>query len=186
VPAGTARLRITLSASHSAADVARLLETNRARRASTAQGGRMTGIADRPERFACFITGTDTGVGKTHATATLLHALHGAGYSTVGMKPIAAGGEWLDDQWQNDDVDQLRAAGSVIVPQEEMCPFFFARRYRRTWPPRSKARALRPSRFAMHSSRCVSAPRPWWSKAWAASSCRSTWAPRAGTRRTWP
>ena len=75
----------------------------------------MTGIADRPERFACFITGTDTGVGKTHATATLLHALHGAGYSTVGMKPIAAGGEWLDDQWQNDDVDQLRAAGSVIV-----------------------------------------------------------------------
>jgi dethiobiotin synthetase len=112
----------------------------------------MTGIADRPERFACFITGTDTGVGKTHATATLLHALHGAGYSTVGMKPIAAGGEWLDDQWQNDDVDQLRAAGSVIVPQEEMCPFFFARRYRRTWPPRSKARALRPSRFAMHSS----------------------------------
>ena len=85
----------------------------------------MTGIADRPERFACFITGTDTGVGKTHATATLLHALHGAGYSTVGMKPIAAGGEWLDDQWQNDDVDQLRAAGSVIVPQEEMCPFFF-------------------------------------------------------------
>ena len=82
-------------------------------------------IANKPERFACFVTGTDTGVGKTHATATLLHALHGAGYSTVGMKPVAAGGEWLDDRWQNDDVDQLRAAGSVIVPQEEMCPFFF-------------------------------------------------------------
>ena len=85
----------------------------------------MTVIANRPERFACFITGTDTGVGKTHATATLLHALHEAGYSTVGMKPVAAGGEWLDDHWQNDDVDQLRAAGSVIVPQEEMRPFFF-------------------------------------------------------------
>ncbi|GAA0831760.1 MAG: dethiobiotin synthase [Cupriavidus sp.] len=82
-------------------------------------------IANRPDRFACFVTGTDTGVGKTHATATLLHALHGAGYSTVGMKPVAAGGEWLDDRWQNDDVDQLRAAGSVIVPQEAMCPFFF-------------------------------------------------------------
>ncbi|AZG12812.1 dethiobiotin synthase [Cupriavidus pauculus] len=86
----------------------------------------MTAIrTHRPARFACFVTGTDTGVGKTHATATLLHALHGAGYSTVGMKPVAAGGEWLDDRWQNDDVDQLRAAGSVIVPQEEMCPFFF-------------------------------------------------------------
>lgn len=85
----------------------------------------MTTLANKPARFACFVTGTDTGVGKTHATATLLHALHDAGYSTVGMKPVAAGGEWLDDRWQNDDVDQLRAAGSVIVPQEEMCPFFF-------------------------------------------------------------
>nr|WP_315593398.1 dethiobiotin synthase [uncultured Cupriavidus sp.] len=82
-------------------------------------------IENKPDRFACFVTGTDTGVGKTHATATLLHALHDAGYSTLGMKPVAAGGEWLDDRWQNDDVDQLRAAGSVIVPQEEMCPFFF-------------------------------------------------------------
>lgn len=77
----------------------------------------------RPGRVACFVTGTDTGVGKTHATATLLHALHAAGYTTVGMKPVASGGEWLDERWQNDDVEQLRAAGSVIVPQEEMCPF---------------------------------------------------------------
>ncbi|CAG2126680.1 dethiobiotin synthase [Cupriavidus plantarum] len=77
----------------------------------------------RPERVACFVTGTDTGVGKTHASATLLHALHHGGYSTTGMKPVASGGEWLDERWQNDDVEQLRAAGSVIAPQEEMCPF---------------------------------------------------------------
>lgn len=83
----------------------------------------MSAIANMPPRFACFVTGTDTGVGKTHATATLLHALHDAGYSTVGMKPVASGGEWLDERWQNDDVEQLRAACSVIVPQEEMCPF---------------------------------------------------------------
>ncbi|WP_423195142.1 MULTISPECIES: dethiobiotin synthase [unclassified Cupriavidus] len=77
----------------------------------------------RPARVACFVTGTDTGVGKTHASATLLHALHVAGYSTAGMKPVASGGEWLDERWQNDDVEQLRAAGSIIAPPEEMCPF---------------------------------------------------------------
>jgi len=77
----------------------------------------------RPQSVACFVTGTDTGVGKTHASATLLHALHAGGYSTTGMKPVASGGEWLDERWQNDDVEQLRAAGSIIAPQEEMCPF---------------------------------------------------------------
>ncbi len=73
--------------------------------------------------FACFVTGTDTGVGKTHASATLLHALNGAGYRTAGMKPVASGSEWRDGQWHNDDVAKLRATSSVTVPVEQTCPF---------------------------------------------------------------
>ncbi|MBP0633577.1 MULTISPECIES: dethiobiotin synthase [unclassified Cupriavidus] len=76
-----------------------------------------------PRNFACFVTGTDTGVGKTHASATLLHALHGAGYRTAGMKPVASGSEWRDGHWHNDDVAQLRAASSVTVPLGHTCPF---------------------------------------------------------------
>ncbi|MFS8979791.1 dethiobiotin synthase [Cupriavidus necator] len=75
------------------------------------------------ESFACFVTGTDTGVGKTHACATLLHGLRAAGYGTVGMKPIASGSEWRDGHWHNDDVAQLRAASSVAVPLGHTCPF---------------------------------------------------------------
>ncbi|MCY1254261.1 ATP-dependent dethiobiotin synthetase BioD 1 [compost metagenome] len=75
------------------------------------------------ESFACFVTGTDTGVGKTHACATLLHRLRAAGYGAVGMKPIASGYEWHDEQRYNDDVAILRAASSVVVPLSQTCPF---------------------------------------------------------------
>jgi dethiobiotin synthetase len=72
---------------------------------------------------AYFITGTDTGVGKTRASCALIHALRQAGHErVVGMKPIAAGCEWVEgqdghpDQWLNEDVAQLRAASSLQVP----------------------------------------------------------------------
>ncbi|TWG82243.1 dethiobiotin synthetase [Cupriavidus gilardii J11] len=74
-------------------------------------------------RFACFVTGTDTGVGKTHATAALLQALARSGRTTLGMKPVASGCEWRDGQWHNEDVDVLRAAGTEHVPPELTCPY---------------------------------------------------------------
>ncbi len=76
-----------------------------------------------PRELVCFVTGTDTGVGKTHASATLLHALRAGGYRTVGMKPVASGSEWRDGGWHNDDVAQLRAASAVDAPLTEVCPF---------------------------------------------------------------
>ncbi|CAG9184356.1 ATP-dependent dethiobiotin synthetase BioD 1 [Cupriavidus laharis] len=77
----------------------------------------------QPAKFQCFVTGTDTGVGKTHASATLLHALRAAGYAAVGMKPVASGSEWRGDHWHNDDVAALRAASSVAVPLAQTSPF---------------------------------------------------------------
>ena len=40
-----------------------------------------------------FITGTDTGVGKTFVTCALLHTLKAQGIAAIGMKPVAAGGD---------------------------------------------------------------------------------------------
>lgn len=73
--------------------------------------------------FACFVAGTDTGVGKTHVSAALLHALRATGLAAVGMKPVASGCEWRDGAWHNDDVAQLRAASSVPVPLALTCPY---------------------------------------------------------------
>jgi dethiobiotin synthetase len=54
-----------------------------------------------------FITGTDTGVGKTFVSCTLLQAFADKGERIGAMKPIAAGCEKTPDGWQNDDALQL-------------------------------------------------------------------------------
>jgi dethiobiotin synthetase len=38
-----------------------------------------------------FVTGTDTGVGKTLLAAALIHALGRRGFKVAGMKPVASG-----------------------------------------------------------------------------------------------
>jgi dethiobiotin synthetase len=72
---------------------------------------------------AYFVTGTDTGVGKTRVSCALLHALARRHAKVVGMKPVAAGCEWLDGQWLNEDVAQLRAASTLKVPAEFDSPY---------------------------------------------------------------
>jgi dethiobiotin synthetase len=69
-----------------------------------------------------FITGTDTGVGKTLISCALLHGFTAQGKRAVGMKPISAGG---DTDGQNEDALQLRAAGNVAVSHELSNPYCF-------------------------------------------------------------
>ena len=57
-----------------------------------------------------YITGTDTGIGKTTASCALLHALRVRGLRAVGMKPVASGCERTTDGWRNDDALRLLAA----------------------------------------------------------------------------
>jgi dethiobiotin synthetase len=71
-----------------------------------------------------FVTGTDTGVGKTRIATALLRALAGAGVRVVGMKPVAAGFEPPANI--NGDVTALRAAGNIDVPLEDCNPYAFA------------------------------------------------------------
>ena len=69
-----------------------------------------------------FITGTDTGVGKTLISCALLHGFAAQGKRVVGMKPIAAG---CDDRDQNEDVRQLRAASNVLASGGQINPYCF-------------------------------------------------------------
>lgn len=71
-----------------------------------------------------FITGTDTGVGKTHVATALLRALVRAGHLAVGMKPVAAG--FLPGRAENEDLLQLGAAGNVRAAASDCCPYSFA------------------------------------------------------------
>lgn len=63
-----------------------------------------------------FVTGTDTGVGKTLVSAALLHTYRRRYARVVGMKPVAAGLELRDGQWVSDDVQALAAASSIAAP----------------------------------------------------------------------
>ena len=74
------------------------------------------------DKHAWFITGTDTGCGKTFVTCALLHALRQAGHSAIGMKPVAAG---TDADGCNEDVVQLIAASSVKVDRQTLNPYCF-------------------------------------------------------------
>ncbi len=76
-----------------------------------------------PPRFACFVTGTDTEIGKTLISSALLHALVQQGVRACGMKPVAAGAVMRDGGLHNDDCDQLAAAGNVHLPQSITTPF---------------------------------------------------------------
>ncbi len=72
-----------------------------------------------------FVTGTDTGVGKTLISVLLLRAFAARGLRTVGMKPVAAGCEWRDGAAYWDDVEQLRAAANVDAVQALVNPYRF-------------------------------------------------------------
>jgi dethiobiotin synthetase len=57
-----------------------------------------------------FVTGTDTGIGKTRTSVALLRALDAQGWRAAGMKPVASGCEWVAGRWSNEDARALRAA----------------------------------------------------------------------------
>ena len=74
---------------------------------------------------AFFITGTDTGVGKTYIACKLIQQYVAQGYKVVGMKPVAAGCDLVDGEWVNDDVLKLEAAGNVKAPRALTNPYSF-------------------------------------------------------------
>ncbi|MDX5363254.1 MAG: dethiobiotin synthase [Pseudazoarcus pumilus] len=62
---------------------------------------------------AWFVTGTDTGIGKTFVTCALLRGAAARGLRAVGMKPVAAGTERINGRIINEDTARLMAAASL-------------------------------------------------------------------------
>ncbi|MEA1889546.1 MAG: dethiobiotin synthase [Pseudomonadota bacterium] len=72
-----------------------------------------------------FVTGTDTGVGKTLVSAALLHSLGESGLSVCGMKPVASGCIETLNGLRNDDADRLIDASNVSADYDLICPYRF-------------------------------------------------------------
>lgn len=73
-----------------------------------------------------FITGTDTGVGKTWTALSLLHDLNQRGLSTAAMKPVATGCKLTAQGLRNSDAERLMAGASVKLPYSQVNPYPFA------------------------------------------------------------
>ena len=72
-----------------------------------------------------FVTGTDTGVGKTLVSAALLRALRGRGLAVAGMKPVASGATHAPEGLRNADALALLAESSLPWPYEAVNPYCF-------------------------------------------------------------
>ena len=72
-----------------------------------------------------FITGTDTGVGKTVVTAGLVRLAADRGQRVVGLKPVASGAVRTPEGLRNEDAMALAAAGNVPLPYGLINPFCF-------------------------------------------------------------
>ena len=73
-----------------------------------------------------FITGTDTGVGKTAVTLGLMQLLQARGNTVVAMKPVAAGCESTPAGLRNDDALRLQQQASIELDYAQINPCAFA------------------------------------------------------------
>ncbi|HET8541672.1 MAG TPA: dethiobiotin synthase [Anaeromyxobacter sp.] len=69
-----------------------------------------------------FVTGTDTGVGKTEVACALLRAARAAGLDAVGMKPAQSG----ESGGAPSDAERLLDACDRVEPFEAVCPYVLA------------------------------------------------------------
>lgn len=73
----------------------------------------------------CFVTGTDTGVGKTLVSQVLLHALRRAHAAVAGFKPVASGCDRTREGLRNADALALQAASSIPLSYDTVNPYAF-------------------------------------------------------------
>lgn len=80
---------------------------------------------NRPRFTGVFVTGTDTGIGKTRIAIGLMEALKNKGLQVSGMKPVATGCTLEKDQLRNQDAVLLRAHASSFVDYSLVNPYAF-------------------------------------------------------------
>jgi dethiobiotin synthetase len=72
-----------------------------------------------------FVTGTDTGIGKTHIACALLRQLRAEGISACGYKPVSAGCAVTPQGLRNDDALALQLAAGTDEPYARINPYAF-------------------------------------------------------------
>ncbi|MGR8918604.1 MAG: dethiobiotin synthase [Gammaproteobacteria bacterium] len=72
-----------------------------------------------------FVTGTDTGCGKTHVSAALVAAAARRGLAAAGMKPIASGATVEGGRLVNEDIETLVASSSIQLPVADVNQYLF-------------------------------------------------------------
>lgn len=105
------------------------------------------GLSNVTERY--FVTGTDTEVGKTVASAALLQAARLLGHATAGYKPVASGSEMTPEGLRNTDALALQRNSSVGLDYAAVNPYTFAEP---TSPHIVSADEGRPIDFAVMSA----------------------------------
>ena len=86
----------------------------------------MSNHESRITNHGFFVTGTDTGVGKTLIACSLLRAFAARGFRAVGMKPVASGAVPRGNGLVHDDVERLIASGNVAAARNHVNPYCFA------------------------------------------------------------
>ena len=92
-----------------------------------------------------FITGTDTGVGKTICAAGLLAAFNQQGLSTIAMKPVASGCEQTPAGLRNEDAVLLMQHMTATASYAEVNPYTFI-------PPMAPHLAARRENITINSN----------------------------------
>jgi len=103
-----------------------------------------------------FVTGTDTGVGKTVVAAGLAFALRAAGHRVGVFKPAETGHP--DPTTWPADAAMLAAAAGTDAPRESVVPYVYAQPLAPMVAARNEARPIQPTmlqaRVSAASARC--------------------------------
>jgi dethiobiotin synthetase len=95
-----------------------------------------------------FITGTNTGVGKTHIGVLLARALHARNISVIPRKPIESGCTRINGELVPEDACALMEASGYTGTLSEVCPYRFE-------PPISPVRAAHLANKALNTEHLV-------------------------------
>jgi dethiobiotin synthetase len=72
-----------------------------------------------------FVTGTDTGVGKTLVSSALIRAFVSRGKKVIGMKPLASGSDRTAQGLRNSDALSLQQSANVAADYDTINPYCF-------------------------------------------------------------
>jgi dethiobiotin synthetase len=103
-------------------------------------------------RRGVFVTGTDTGVGKTWTVVGLLTALRRRGRTVRGMKPVATGCRPTEQGLRSDDALMIQAHAGEDLPYEWVNPYGFE-------PPIAPAFAARQAGVRISTNRICAVER---------------------------